>query len=412
VTAACLASLGHRVVGWDPDADVVAGLARGAPPIAEPGLDELLAAQLRAGNLSFAADPAVALDGAQIVWVTFDTPVDAHDRGDAAWVLDRVGAVLEHVPEGALVIVSSQLPVGSVAELERRAAAAHRRLRFACSPENLRLGRALDAFLRPARIVVGTRNADDRAELEALLGGITDHVVSMSIESAEMTKHALNAFLATSVVFANEVATLCEQVGADAREVADGLRSDPRIGPRAYLAPGAAFAGGTLARDVTALGEAGTAHRRAVPLLDAVLVSNRAHEQWPLRTLEDELGDVAGRAIAVLGLTYTVGTSTLRRSAAIELCRALVDRGAMLHVHDPAAEPLPDALAPRVHRHDSAERALAGAEAVVVATAWPEYGALGTEQFEGRLVVDADGLLAGTLRDRAGVRYRTVGAPR
>jgi UDPglucose 6-dehydrogenase len=313
------------------------------------------------------------------------------------------------VPADALVVVSSQLPVGTTARLERHAAGAGRHLRFAYSPENLRLGRALDAFLRPARVVVGVRGAEDRGALEPLFAGITDEIVWMTVESAEMTKHALNAFLATTVAFTNEIATVCEQVGADAREVEQGLRSEPRVGPRAYVSPGAAFAGGTLARDVTFLGELGRTHRRPTPLLDAVLASNGQHRAWPLRTLEDELGAVAGRTVAVLGLTYTAGTSTLRRSAAVELCRALVERDAVVRAHDPRAEALPPELH-AVTRAASAEAALDGAEAVVVSTGWPEYRTLPTACFSGRVVVDADGVLAEVLRDDPAVRYRSVGS--
>src|SRR5262249_38505130 len=155
----------------------------------------------------------------------------------------------------ALVVVSSQLPVGSVAELERRYRAVRPGggARFACVPENLRLGKAIEAFRRADRYVCGVRRDADRERLHGLLAPFTDHLEWMSVESAEMTKHALNAFLAASVTFINEVASLCEQVGADAREVERGLKSDVRIGPRAYLKAGPAFAGGTLARDVSTL---------------------------------------------------------------------------------------------------------------------------------------------------------------
>ncbi|HEV3449838.1 MAG TPA: nucleotide sugar dehydrogenase, partial [Acidimicrobiia bacterium] len=397
VTAAGLAALGHRVTGLDPDAALVARLGAAEPALAEPGLAEALAAGAEQGLLSFTTDPAKALAEAAVLWVTFDTPVDDQDRGDAAWVVDRVLEVLPSAPSGAVVLVSSQLPVGSTAEIERRASPAGPRLGFAYSPENLRLGRAMDSFLHPSRIVVGVRHDEDRATLVALLGTITDQLVWMSVESAEMTKHALNAYLATSVTFANEVATLCEEVGAEARDVERALRTDRRVGPGAYVAPGAAFAGGTLARDVGYLREVGRSTARPTPLLDAVIASNAAHRSWPLRTLESELDDLSQRHIAVLGLTYTPGTSTLRRSASVDLCAALVQRGAVVRAHDPAAEPLGPPLADDVRREASVESAIDGADAVVIATAWPEYRALPADCFASRLVVDADGLLADTL---------------
>jgi UDPglucose 6-dehydrogenase len=409
VTAAGLASLGHRVTGLDVDATVVARLDTGEPPVSEPGLTEAIAAARDRGLLSFTTDPTAALQDAEVLWVTFDTPVDDDDRGNPEWVLDRIVGVLAYLQHEVTVLVSSQLPVGSTAQLERRAASCRHQPTFAYSPENLRLGRALESFLHPDRLVVGTRNDSIRPPLEALLGTITDQLVWMSVESAEMTKHALNAFLATSVAFTNEIATLCERVGADARDVERALRTDPRVGPRAYVAPGAAFAGGTLARDVIFLGGIGRTTDLPTPLLDAVIASNAAHRQWPLRTLEAELGDLAERRVAVLGLTYRPGTSTLRRSASLELCQALVERGAVVRAHDPAAEPLPASVEPGVQRQGTAQAAVSDAEAIVVATAWPEYRALSPAYFAGRLVVDADGVLEDALRDDEHVRYRTVG---
>src|SRR5262249_19142379 len=229
-----------------------------------------------------------------------------------------------HLRDGAIVLVSSQLPVGSTARL----AAMAPRLRFACSPENLRLGKAIEVFTKPDRVIVGVRDMETRILLAQLFAPITSQLEWMTIESAEMTKHAINAFLAVSVTFANELASVCERVGADAKEVERGLKTESRIGPKAYLAPGAAFAGGTLARDVAFLTELGARHGLVLPLLGGVRPSNDAHQQWARRRLEDRLGSLAGATVAVWGLTYKPGTDTLRRSAAIELCRSLAAAGA------------------------------------------------------------------------------------
>ena len=242
VTAACLADAGNEVIGLDPDLAVIEELGQGRPPVSEPGLAELITRC--ASRLRFSADPG-SLAGARAAWVTFDTPVDDEDRADVEWVLEHSVRILQALTAGALVIVSSQLPVGSVARLQERCAAQRGEddLRFACVPENLRLGQALDAFRSPDRIVAGVRSEDDRRELGELLAPFSSDVEWMSVESAEMTKHALNGFLATSVAFINEVAAICEAVGADAGEVSRGLKSERRIGPRAYLGPGDAFAG-------------------------------------------------------------------------------------------------------------------------------------------------------------------------
>ncbi len=262
-------------------------------------------------------------------WVTFDTPVDEDDVADVAYVERQIEAAFPYLADGAVVLCSSQLPVGTSGKLEQAwgKAAAGRTVSFACSPENLRLGKAIEVFTNPDRVIVGVRDDHARARVQALFQPITDRIEWMSVESAEMTKHAVNAFLATSVTFINELAALCERTGADAKEVERGLRTERRIGPHAYLSPGGAFAGGTLARDVTFLRALGSRLGRPTPLMDGVLASNTAHRMWARRRLESDLGDLAGAKIAVWGLTYKPGTDTLRRSDAIELCRWLVEPG-------------------------------------------------------------------------------------
>ena len=222
VTAACLASAGHQVVGLDPDAKVVEDLRHGRPPLEEPGLADLIAAGLAGGNLSFTVGPAAALTDAEVLWVTFDTPVNECDEADTAYLRERLEAIAGEVRPGTLVLISSQVPVGFTPSLERDWAG--KGARFAYSPENLRLGKALDSFRKPERVVVGLRDPADRPLLAALFAPFCERIEWMTVESAEMTKHALNAFLATSVTFINELARLCEAVGADAKEVERGLQ--------------------------------------------------------------------------------------------------------------------------------------------------------------------------------------------
>jgi UDPglucose 6-dehydrogenase len=244
----------------------------------------------------------------------------------------------------------------------------------------------------------------------------------MSVESAEMAKHALNAFLATSVTFINEVAAVCERVGADAAEVARALKTEERIGPKAYLGPGGAFAGGTLARDVRALTAIGDAEGLVTPLLHGIWDSNTAHRGWPRRTIGALLvaGDVpitspdglAGRTIAVWGLTYKPGTDTLRRSSSVELCHDLIAAGATVRAHDPAVSELPSDLSEVTLMQDPFDAAR-GADALVIATEWPAYRELDATQIadvlSGDLVVDANGFLAGALAGDARIRYASVG---
>jgi UDPglucose 6-dehydrogenase len=415
VTAACLADRGHRVTGLDHDPATVERLARGVPPVAEPGLGELLVRNVAAGRLVFTADLASARR-AEVVWVAHDTPVDAEDRADVGLVTNDIERLFPHLAEGTVVLVSAQLPVGTVASLEAafRAARPGVTVHFACAPENLRLGRAIQLFTQPDRVVVGVRGDEPRARITELLAPITDRIEWMGVESAEMTKHALNAFLAVSITFANEIAAVCEQVGADAKEVERGLKSEVRIGPRAYLAPGAAFAGGTLARDVAFLTAIGQARGLELPLVGAVRPSNEWHKHWVRRRLEECLGDLSGVTIAVWGLTYKPGTDTLRRSASVELCRELGARGSRVQAFDPAIRELPPDLSAHVALTPTAEQALSGASALVVATEWPELLEVDLEAalptMRRRLVLDPNRFLAGKVGGTE-VEYLAVGVP-
>ena len=417
VTAACLAGAGQDVTGYDHDPATVERLANGRLPVFEPGLDDLVRSGVAQGLLRFSGDPHDAAAAAEVLWIAWDTPVDDDDRADVESVLARVDALLPALRPGSLVIVSSQLPVGSTARIERRCAELHPdgAIDVVYSPENLRLGKAIESFMTPDRVVAGTRGDRGRARVAALFAPFTDRIEWMSIESAEMTKHALNAFLATSVAFANEIAAISERVGADALDVARGLKTDRRIGPRAYLAPGAAFAGGTLARDVMFLSDQARALQVPLHLIPAVRDSNEAHRTWALRSLDSVLGGVSGKTVAVWGLTYKPGTDTLRRSDAIALCHALAARGAVTRVFDPTVRSLPAVMTGFATLAASPADAARGADAVVVGTEWPLFRDVSADDLVAAgapLVVDAGRFLAATLGADPRLRYVAVGSDR
>lgn len=407
VTAACTARH-HRVTGLDFDEAVVTGLRAGRAPLHEPGLDDLLAAGLASGHLTFSSDATVAAT-ADVLWVCYDTPVDADDRSDLPWVRERIARVLPHLRPGTVVLISAQLPVGTCATLAR----AHPALHFASSPENLRLGKALDAFEKPARIIVGATEPA-RRPLEALLAPIGAPLIWMRPESAEMVKHALNSFLALSVAYINEIAALSETVGADAQEVAAGLKSEPRIGPRAYLGPGGPFAGGTLARDVVSLTKLGAAQNIPLALIPAIKESNDRHRGWNLRKIQTALAGLKQPVVAVLGLAYTPNTNTLRRSAAVELCRQLLAAGMQVKAYDPLIR-----TADAEHRDlplaASAADALRGAHAAVICTEWPEFRDYPWPALLAGMarpvVIDANRLVEKAVAPASGVVYLTVGRP-
>jgi UDPglucose 6-dehydrogenase len=394
-------------MGLDFDPANLNRLREGRAPVMEPGLNELIAGGISHKSLSFSDNPKEACVGADVLWVCYDTPVNERDESDTEFVLGNLRRSLPCLPAGALVLISSQLPVGTCRRLEEEFG----QFDFACSPENLRLGKAIDAFTKAERVIVGRRSQGREDLLRKLFEPFTSQVIFMRTESAEMVKHALNSFLALSITFINEIARLCERAGADAKEVAAGLKSDVRIGPRAYLGPGGPFAGGTLARDVVTLTRLAGEKHEHVPLISAIKKSNDEHRLWNYQRLQLRLGDLRGRIIAVLGLTYKPGTDTLRRSAAVELCQELLESGARVRATDPAVKHLPPELA-RIELLSNVSDAVAGADAVVVCTEWPEFRQVdwrsAMKPMTGRLVLDANGFLEKEL-SAVGIEVVSVG---
>jgi UDPglucose 6-dehydrogenase len=416
VISAGLASLGHEVVGLDFEVGNVESLSRGVPPVFEPGLGDLVALGLEAGRLRYSASAETATANAEVLWVACDTPIDESDNADPEFVIAQVERVLPHLSPGTVVLISSQLPVGSTARLEALAGAKFPQLAlsFGCSPENLRIGQAVELFLNPDRIVVGARTARAREVLDRLLRSICSRIEWMSVESAEMTKHAINAFLATSATLANEIASICEIVGADAKQVERGLRTEPRIGSRAYVAPGAALAGGTLARDIRYLNRLDSGGRFVTPLLASIEASNNEHKEWTRRKLRRFFPDLSQIVVAVWGLTYKPGTDTLRRSGAVELCDWLIQQRATVRVHDPAVKALPEHWSDKVRRCADPLAAVEQAHALVIGTPWPLYREIAAsrvlERAQSLTVLDATGFVP-DYGERRGVRYVAVGAP-
>jgi UDPglucose 6-dehydrogenase len=407
VTAACCAKQFH-VNGLDFDAATITALSGGKAPLFEPGLDDLVNAGLATKSLSFTTDAATACANAEILWLCYDTPVNDDDESDVDFVLGNLRRALPHLPNGVLVLISSQLPVGTCAELEAEFPQFH----FACSPENLRLGKAIEVFSQADRFIVGIRDDAKRALLEKLFAPFSSQIVFMRTESAEMVKHALNSFLAVSVTFINEIARLCEQVGADAKEVSAGLKSDIRIGPKAYLGPGGPFAGGTLARDVVTLTKLGVAKGESLALIPAIKQSNDGHRYWVFNRLCSRIGELRGKTVAVLGLTYKIGTDTLRRSSAVELCEALLQAGCAVRAFDPVVKQLPAELG-GVTLAGSVVEALRDVDAAAVCTEWPEIRqadwSAATAAMRSRVIVDANRFLEKELKGSAGVEYLSVG---
>ena len=367
VTAACLAELGHSVIGLDESEEVVRMLQLGVSPVSEPDLNELLSQNLSAGRLEFVShlNEETTYD---VLWVTIDTPVDESDHGQVEVVTNLITQAILNVPQDCRIIISSQLPAGTTQKIRStlNEHLTNRNVTLCYSPENLRLGSAIKVFMDPDRIIVGIDSETDRKQIEPLFASISNRIEWMSIVSAEMTKHAINAFLAISVVFANEIATLAEFEGANASDIARGLRSDARIGAKAYVLPGDSFAGGTLARDIRYLEDKSRTYYHSLPLISSVVLSNDAHANWAQNKINQLIGDVRNKTFTICGLAYKVGTNTLRRSSAVSLGDWLLSRGAILRVFDNEEVLIPDHWNGRVSRLSSVNDSLNDTDVLVI----------------------------------------------
>jgi UDPglucose 6-dehydrogenase len=401
VTAACLAAAGHWVTVWDADSKRVSALGSGTAPIAEPGLDERLLAGLNSGHLVVEPDLRTAVRGAELVWITQDTHVNGDDTVDLSeldGLIERLGPLLS---DDASVAVSSQVPVLTCQRWWHRLqadASAHGQTLtgLAYLPENLRLGEALARFDHPDMLVIGSTDPVTADRLQALTAYTGASVIRTDLPTAELLKHAINSFLATSISFANEIASIADIVGADALVVARAMRLDERIGPKARISPGLGFAGGTLARDVTTLIGIGRAEGSPALVAEAVLAVNYRQMAWPLRRLEADL-DLNGATIGIFGLTYTVGTSTLRRSQSVPLVNALTARGANVRAHDPEADLSELGAKLDLVRADNPYAAAEGCDAIVLLTPWPTYLSMDwsriAQTMRGHLILDGPNAL-------------------
>ncbi|MDQ1504674.1 MAG: UDPglucose 6-dehydrogenase [Actinomycetota bacterium] len=420
-TAACLAHLGHRVICADVDVEKVAGLSRGEVPIREEGLAPLVAEGLAAGRLSFALGAAGAA-AADIVFLCVPSPQGDDGHADLSAVREVAAEVGPVLRAGATVVNKSTLPVGStrlVGRLLAEAGAAPRRFTVVCNPEFLREGSAVRDFLRPHRIVVGCDTPGRAEPVVELYRDVPAPVLVLGCASAEMVKYAANAFLATKVSFVNEVAALCEAVGADVRDVAGGIGLDPRIGPE-FLRPGPGYGGSCLPKDVAALLATAQMVGCDLGVLRAVAETNtRQRDRIVAKIRRAAGGRLTGASVAVWGLTFKAGTDDLRDSPALAVVARLLAEGATVRAYDPAAPVgagrsiagLPAATTVTMTDPYSA---CTGADVLAILTDWEEFRWVDFGRVRALLgrpaLVDARNLLDPAAL--AGFRYEGVGRPR
>ena len=375
VGAACLADLGYDVLAADTDRERVDRLTEGKAPLYEPGLDELLRRGLDSRRLQFTTDLSAAVLGRSNILLMFDTPVDDNDDSDLGEIRAAVSTIAPHLEPDAVILVTAQVPVGTCDEIQQMT-----RRAVAYIPENLQLGQAIERFRTPPLPVVGANDNATLDRIEALLSSLPVQWQRVSLRTAEMTKHALNSFLAVSICFANELGNLCDEVGADGRRLAEVLRLEPRIGAKARLSPGLGFSGGTLARDMQTLRKLGDRNGIETPLLDGAWVSNQRQNRTVIHKLKQNLGEnLRGRRIAILGLTYKPETSTLRRSAALEIAGELIREGADVWASDPRASRDELSAYPGLHFVENPYDAIRQGDALVLMTPWKQYRELDFE---------------------------------
>jgi UDPglucose 6-dehydrogenase len=424
VTAACLAWLGHRVVGLEAKPDLAAQLAAGQLRFYEPGLPQLLSETLKTRRLDFTADPKTALAGAEVVFVCVGTPPGPDNSPDMTQVGLAARAIADSMSQGTVVVMKSTVPVGT-GERIRKLIEDHlpepRSFSMVSNPEFLREGSAIRDFLYPDRIVVGGDRAGVKRLLE-LFNPLIDQsfpggrrrnlpaVFSTDLRSAEMVKYAANAFLATKISFANEIAALCELLEADAREVLPAIGADDRIGA-AFLNAGVGWGGSCFPKDTAALIDAGHKHGYTSRIVSAAVEVNEAQRTALVTKLHHELHGLSGKRVAILGLAFKPGTDDLRGAPALDLIEKLVASGAEVIACDPVVKQVPASAQVRIAT--DAYEASEGAAAVVLATEWPEFAELDfsavADNMRGDLVLDGRNFLDPRRVSEAGLRLVGIG---
>ncbi len=420
VVGACFAETGNDVLCADVDAKKIAGLKENRLPIYEPGLEPLVLRNQREGRLRFTTEVAAAIESADVVLIAVGTPPDEDGSADLQHVLAVARTIGQHMNRPKVVATKSTVPVGT-AELVRAEIAKYTKLTFhVCSnPEFLKEGAAVDDFMKPDRVIVGVDHPESRRVFEELYGPFVrtgNPLIFMDIPSAEMTKYAANAMLATRITFMNQVARLCEAVGADVQLVRKGIGSDHRIGS-AFLFPGPGYGGSCFPKDVKALVKTADGKGVSLDVLKAVESGNERQK----RVLYDKLsrhfdGKLKDRIIGVWGLAFKAETDDVRESPALVLIEALLAAGAKVQAHDPAAiETARHVLGDRVTYVPHAYDAVAGADALVIVTEWreyrnPDFGRV-KQALKRALIVDGRNLYEGSRLAELGFTYDCIGRP-
>ncbi len=421
VSGACFSEFGINVTCIDKEQDKIEALKRGEIPIFEPGLDQLVKSNTDSGRLSFSTDLASAVNSADAVFIAVGTPSRRGDgHADLSYVYAAAEEIAHAINEYTVVVTKSTVPVGTGREVERiiRETSPDANFDVVSNPEFLREGSAISDFMRPDRVVIGAETPRAKAvmrQLYRVLYLIETPILFTSIETAELTKYAANTFLATKVTFINEIADLCEKVGADVHDVAKGIGLDGRIG-RKFLHPGPGYGGSCFPKDTLALVK--TAQEQDAPLriVETVVdINDKRKSAMAQRIIDACNGSVDGKTVAVLGLTFKPNTDDMRDSPSLAILPALIKAGAKVRAYDPVGMSEAKKLMPDITYCDDAYSTMDGADVLAIVTEWNEFRSLDFNRVKELLttpiLVDLRNIYAPDDMAQAGFIYHCIGRP-
>jgi UDPglucose 6-dehydrogenase len=416
VTAACFADLGNRVIALDIIQEKVENLRKGIMPIYEPGLSEVVARNVNAGRLTFTTDYAEALKGTEFAFIAVGTPSGVDGEADLQYVEAAARSIAQHMTGNLIIINKSTVPVGTgdwVADIVRRNQPNPQPFAVVSCPEFLREGSAITDFMNPHRTILGSLDKDAAAKVAELHLALRAPIMITDLRTAEMIKYASNAFLATKISFINEIANICEALGADAKEVAAGMGYDKRIGP-AFLDAGVGYGGSCFPKDVKALAYMAAVQGRHPQMLYAVMEINSDRRGMAVDRVKEMLsGDLKGKVIGLLGLSFKPNTDDMRDAPAVTIAQMLQAQGASVRGYDPVAMDIARPMMPGVSMQPDPYTLAEGCDALVVVTDWNEFKQLDFNRIRASMrqpvIFDGRNLYDPEILNSLGFQYRGVG---
>jgi UDPglucose 6-dehydrogenase len=415
VTGACFADLGNKVTALDINEARIEGLKRGEMPIYEPGLNEVVARNVEGGRLTFTTSYAEALENCEFVFICVGTPSGVDGEADLQYVRQSAETIARAMDHPMIVVNKSTVPVGTgdwVADIIRATQPSSVPFSVVSCPEFLREGSAIQDFMTPARTVVGSLDLDAAEKVAQLHLPLRSRILITDLRTAEMIKYASNAFLATKISFINEIANICEALGADIKEVATGMGYDPRIGPH-FLDAGLGYGGSCFPKDVQALAYMAAEKGRHPQLLRAVVEINADRRRQLVEKAADLLGDLKGLRIGLLGLTFKPNTDDLRESPALDVAGRLFEAGAVVSAYDPVGMPRAAELMPAIEMRDNPYDLAKGSDALIICVEWNEFKQLDLERLKGLMrqpvIIDGRNIYDPSEMHRLGFHYRGMG---